>query len=73
MGNKDLLALDIYSLIIGVTERKLGSFGVTFKIVSQKIKRMKMIKIDVIFVHGIEFSTFTEKLSECRCSEQYEK
>ena len=32
MGNKDLLALDIYSLIIGVTEGKLGSFGMTFKI-----------------------------------------
>ena len=25
---------------------------------------MKMIKINVIFVHGIEFSTFTEKLRE---------
>ena len=32
--NKDLVALDIYTLIIGVTESKLGSFGVTFKIVS---------------------------------------
>ena len=64
MGNKDLIALDIYSLIIGVTEGKLSSFGVTFKIVSQKIKRMKMIKINVIFVHGIELSTFTEKLRE---------
>ena len=35
------MALDIYSLIVGVTEGKLGSFGVTFKIVSLKIKRMK--------------------------------
>ena len=43
VGNKDLVALDItillyyiyyYSLVIGVTVRKLGSFGVTFKIVS---------------------------------------
>ena len=25
---------------------------------------MKMIKINVIFVHGIELSTFTEKLRE---------
>ena len=33
-GNKDLAALDIYSLTIGVTEDKLSSFGVTFKIVS---------------------------------------
>ena len=33
-GDKDLVALDIYSLILGVTEGKLGSFGVTFKIVS---------------------------------------
>ena len=33
-GNKDLVALDIYSLIVGVTEGKLGSFGVTFKIFS---------------------------------------
>ena len=32
--NKDWVALDIYSLIIGVTKGKLGSFGVTFKIVS---------------------------------------
>ena len=32
--NKDLVVLDIYTLIIGVTEGKLGSFGVTFKIVS---------------------------------------
>ena len=32
--NKDLVALGIYTLIIGVTEGKLGSFGVTFKIVS---------------------------------------
>ena len=32
--NKDLVALDIYTLIVGVTEGKLGSFGVTFKIIS---------------------------------------
>ena len=32
--NKDLVVLDIYTLIIGVNEGKLGSFGVTFKIVS---------------------------------------
>ena len=51
--NKDLVALDIYTLIIGVTEGKLGSFGVTFKIVSY-----------VIFVHGIELSSFTEKFRE---------
>ena len=34
MENKDLVALDIYSLIIWVTEDKLSSLGVTFKIVS---------------------------------------
>ena len=32
LGNKDLVALDIYSLVIGVTEGKSGSFGVTFRI-----------------------------------------
>ena len=32
--NKDLIALGIYNLIIGVTDAKLGSSGVTFKIVS---------------------------------------
>ena len=34
MGKQDLVALDMYSLIRGVTEGKLSSFGVTFKIVS---------------------------------------
>ena len=37
--NKDLRALGIYSIIIGVTDGKLGSFGVTFKIVSYKMKK----------------------------------
>ena len=37
--NKDLIALGIYSLIIGVTDGKLGSFGVTSKIVSYKMKK----------------------------------
>ena len=34
LGNKDLVALDIYNLITGVTEYKLSSFGVIFYIVS---------------------------------------
>ena len=34
LGNKDLVALATYRLIIWVTEGKLGSFGVIFKIVS---------------------------------------
>ena len=38
-----MVALDIYSLIIRVTEDKLSSFGMTFKIVSEKNKKNKKI------------------------------
>ena len=43
---------------------KLGGFVVAVKTASQKIKIKDLIQINVIFVHGIQWSTFTEIVRE---------
>ena len=48
----------------GVFKCKLGGFEVAVKTASQKIKIKDLVQINVIFVHGIYWSTFTENIRE---------
>ena len=48
----------------GAFKCKLGGFEVAVKTASQKIKIKDLIQINVIFVHGILWSTFTENIRE---------
>ena len=48
-----LAGIDIYSMNRRVSEGKYGSFEVTWKTTSQNVKKVELIQINVMFVHGI--------------------